>query len=372
VSALGRLAGVWLRQRSPARRVAAWVLAVAGPTLLTLAALLLHSSLVLGGYLFSALLVVIAVAVLGGVWPALTGVVLSVLERVFFFASPFDTHGVDLQPNLVSLVAFVVVGVAAAIVISELALLAEEQTSSRRVEAALRRVATLVARAAPEEELFAAVTEEVGRLLTADFARLARYGPGHWLAIAAGCSSTGDHFPIGSRWPNAGQNTSSFAWRTGRPARIGNVAGVFGPLLVEARERGVRHLAGAPVIVSGRPWGVMIAGSIDERPLPSDAEARLASFTELVATAISNAENLVELTASRARVVAAADETRRRIERDLHDGAQERLVSLCLALQAARTAVPPQLGELDGELAHVAEGLASTRSRRHRCQQPCW
>jgi len=78
-----------------------------------------------------------------------------------------------------------------------------------------------------------------------------------------------------------------------------------------------------------------------------------------VATAISNAENLVELTASRARVVAAADETRRRIERDLHDGAQQQLVTLALALQAARAAVPPQLGELDGELAHVAEGLAS-------------
>jgi len=103
----------------------------------------------------------------------------------------------------------------------------------------------------------------------------------------------------------------------------------------------------------------MIVCSVDEHPLPLDTEARLASFTELVATAISNAENLAELTASRARVVAAADETRRRIERDLHDGAQQRLVSLGLALHAAQTAVPPQLGELEGELAHVAEGLAS-------------
>jgi signal transduction histidine kinase len=103
----------------------------------------------------------------------------------------------------------------------------------------------------------------------------------------------------------------------------------------------------------------MIADSIDERPLPPDAEERSASFSELVATAISNSENLVELTASQARVVAAADETRRRIERDLHDGAQRRLVSVGLALQAARTAVPPQPDKLDGELAYVAEGLAS-------------
>ena len=359
MSALGRLAGAWLGQRSPARRVAAWVLAVAGPALLMLGALPLRSSLVLGGFLFSALLVVIAVAVLGGVWPALAGVVLGVLARVVFFAPPFVSHGADLQPNLVSLVAFVVVGVAAAIVVSELAQLAEEQASSRRVEAALRRVATLVARAAPEEELFAAVTEEVGRLLAADFARLARFEPGDWLAVAAAWGKAGGHFPIGSRWPHARDNVSGLALRAGPPARIDNFAGASGPLLVEARERGVRHLAVAPIIVSGRPWGVMIAGSIDERPLPPDAEERLASFTELVATAISNAENLVELTASRARVVAAADETRRRIERDLHDGAQQQLVTLALALQAARAAVPPQLGELEDELAHVAEGLAS-------------
>jgi signal transduction histidine kinase len=103
----------------------------------------------------------------------------------------------------------------------------------------------------------------------------------------------------------------------------------------------------------------MVAGAVDEHPLPLDTEARLASFTELVATAIANAENLAELTASRARVVAAADETRRRIERDLHDGAQQRLVSLSLALRAAQTAVPPQAGELEGELARVAEELAS-------------
>ena len=528
MTALGRQAAAWLRQRSPTRRVAAWVLAVAGPALLTLAALPLQSSLVLGGYLFSALLVVIAVAVIGGVRPALTGVVLSVVARVAFFGPPFENQGADLRPNLVSLVGFTVVGVAVAILIGELTQLAEEQASSRRVEAALRRVATLVAQGAPTDELFAAVTEEVGRLLTADFARLARYEPGDSLSVVAGWGRTGDHFPIGSRWPLAGQNVSSFVMQTGRPARIANFAGVSGPLAVEARERGIRYVAGAPVIVQGGLWGVMIAGSVDECPLPPDTEARLvsftelvataianadsragitrlaeeqaalrrvatlvargapadelfaavpgeagqllqadqmtmlryesddtstvvaswrrtgealppvgdrqrlggtnlttiisqtrrparidsyadasggpaaaareagfrsaagapvivqgrlwgamvacsvdehplplgtearlASFTELVATAIANAENLAELTASRARVVAAADETRRRIERDLHDGAQQRLVSLGLTLRAAQTAVPPQLGELEGELAQVAKGLAS-------------
>jgi signal transduction histidine kinase len=359
VTAPGRQAAAWLRQRSPTRRVAAWVLAVAGPALLTIAALPLRSSLVLGGFLFSALLVVIAVAVIGGVRPALTGVVLSVVTRVAFFGPPFENQGADLRPNLVSLVGFTVVGVAVAILIDELTQLAGEQASSRRVEAALRRVATLVAQGAPTDELFAAVTEEVGRLLTADFTRLARYEPGDSLSVVAGWGRTGDHFPIGSRWPLAGQNVSSFVMQTGRPARIANFAGVSGPLAVEARERGVRYVAGAPIIVEGGLWGVMIAGSVDERPLPPDTEARLVSFTELVATAIANAQNLAELTASRARVVAAADETRRRIERDLHDGAQQRLVSLGLTLRAAQTAVPPQLGELEGELAQVAKGLAS-------------
>jgi signal transduction histidine kinase len=102
----------------------------------------------------------------------------------------------------------------------------------------------------------------------------------------------------------------------------------------------------------------MVAGSVDEQPLAPDAEAGLASFTELVATAISNADNLAELTASRARIVATADETRRRIERDLHDGAQQRLVSLVLTLRSAQETVPPELDDLRTKLADVSDGLA--------------
>jgi signal transduction histidine kinase len=112
----------------------------------------------------------------------------------------------------------------------------------------------------------------------------------------------------------------------------------------------LRSAVATPIIVQGRLWGLVAVGSRRDKLLPSDTEARLASFTELVDTAVANAENLTELTASRARVVAAADETRRRIERDLHDGAQQRLVSLSLALQAAQAAVPPKLGELEGDM----------------------
>jgi GAF domain-containing protein len=85
-----------------------------------------------------------------------------------------------------------------------------------------------------------------------------------------------------------------------------------------------------PITVEDRLWGLMGIASSLEQPLPPDTETRLASFTELVATAIANAQSRAELMASRARIVAAADETRRRIQRDLHDGTQQQLVSLML------------------------------------------
>ena len=117
---------------------------------------------------------------------------------------------------------------------------------------------------------------------------------------------------------------------------------------------------GAPISVEGRLWGLVVVMSTSDEPLPADTEARLAGFTELVATAIANAEANAELTASRARIVATADQTRRRIERDLHDGAQQRLVTLALQLRAAQAEVPAQLDRLTAELDRVAVGLSST------------
>jgi signal transduction histidine kinase len=108
-------------------------------------------------------------------------------------------------------------------------------------------------------------------------------------------------------------------------------------------------------VVEGRVWGAIGVGLRRER-LPQDTEQRLAEFTELVATAIANAESRAELTTSRARIVATADQTRRRIERDLHDGAQQRLVSLALHLRAAQAAAPPELGEFSAELNRAVAG----------------
>ena len=223
-------------------------------------------------------------------------------------------------------------------------------------QAALRRVATLVARAAPPEEVFAAVTEEAGRLLDADHATMSRYDPDGAITVVATWSSTGAAFPVGTRWSLGGQNLHTLVFQTGQAARIDDYAGASGPVAEAAREFGLRAAVGVPVSVEGRLWGVMIVESRAE-PLPAGTEARLAGFTELAATAIANAEAQAALTASRARIVATADATRRRIERDLHDGAQQRLVSLALELRAAQAAAPPGGGVPVQQLDGVAAGL---------------
>ena len=249
---------------------------------------------------------------------------------------------------------------------------------SRLVEeqAALRRVATLVARGTRPEEVFAAVANEVARLLPADLGNVCRYESDDTITFVA---SAAERFPVGSRWPIRGQrNLAPLVLETGRPARIDDYGEATGPLAEGIRERGIRSAVGTPIIVEGRLWGLITAGTTQEQPLPPDTEARLASFTELVATAIANAEARSEVAASRARVVAAADEERRRVVRDLHDGAQQRLVHTivtlklaCGALEQDQEAVPALVHEALGnaeranvelrELAHGILPVALTR-----------
>jgi signal transduction histidine kinase len=144
---------------------------------------------------------------------------------------------------------------------------------------------------------------------------------------------------------------------TGHPARIESYVDATGDPSEVARSHGLRSAVGAPILVEGRLWGVVIAGTTGDEALPPNAEERLAGFSELVATAISNATARAELVASRARIVAAGDEARRRIERDLHDGAQQQLVTLAVGLRATKERVPPDLEELQADLAHTADGL---------------
>ncbi|HEY2076591.1 MAG TPA: GAF domain-containing protein, partial [Streptosporangiaceae bacterium] len=221
-------------------------------------------------------------------------------------------------------------------------------------QAALRRVATLVAQGAPPGEVFAAVTGEAGRLLHADHATMGRYGSDGTATVVATSSGTGAVFPVGTRHELGGQgDLATIVFQTGQPARIDDTRDISGPLAEVVRAAGLRAAVGVPVSVEGRLWGITVVES-RAGPLPAGTEAELARFTELAATAIANAEARAALTASRARIVATADATRRRIERNLHDGAQQRLVTLALNLRAAQAAAPPGTGE---QLNRVATGL---------------
>ncbi len=261
----------------------------------------------------------------------------------------------DTETRLVSFTELVATAVANAESRAALARLAEEQ-------AALRRVATLVARATPPQEVFAAVAGEVGRLLAADFAILVRYDPQDTLEVVGTWTKTGAPAPtpVGGRLPLGGRNVNTLVYQTGRPARFdySDVSGVIGQ--VASQDWGLRSSIGVPVSVESRLWGCMAVAFSHQGllPLPADTEAQLASFTELVATAIANAESRAKLMASRARIVAASDEARRRIERDLHDGTQQRLVSLGLAARIAEADGAAGRGELRAELSRIAAGLA--------------
>jgi len=226
-------------------------------------------------------------------------------------------------------------------------------------QAALRRVATLVAHGEGPRGVFAAVAQEVGQLLPADMTLIGRFGDGVVSGIA-GWSATGEPVPPGVGVILGGRNVTEMVRTTGRAARLDSYLDASGDVAVDARGRGIRSSVGAPISVDGRLWGIMVAASTRAEPLPPSTEERLVGFTELVATAIANAEAHEQLTASRARIVATADQTRRRIERDLHDGAQQRLVTLALQLRAVQGRVPPQLDQLTAEIDHVLAGLAST------------
>jgi len=223
-------------------------------------------------------------------------------------------------------------------------------------QAALRRLAMLVARGEPPETVFAAATREALRHFGNGTARMIRYEPGGTATLLASEGTTGPHLRAGKTWegyPPAGLTATVL--RTGQAVRVDDYRGIPGgePYLRE----GLRPAVGMPIHVNGRLWGMIAIGS-GEGPLPPGTEQRMTQFTGLVATAVANAQNRAELMTSRTRIVAAADETRRRIERDLHDGTQQQLVSLILELRMVQAAVPAGLSELGGKLSRLAERLA--------------
>jgi PAS domain S-box-containing protein len=223
---------------------------------------------------------------------------------------------------------------------------------------ALRRMATLVAHGVAPAEVFAAVADEMVRCLDTDGAGVFRYEPDGSAVVMASSSKPGSkYFAVGERMMLDGDNLATWILQTGRPARHDDIEGARGPVIRRVREFGICSGVGAPIVVNGRVWGAAIVASSQQELLPSDTEERVSDFADLVAAAIANAANHAELLASRARIVTAADDARRRLERNLHDGAQQQLIALVLEARMAEASVPAELHGLKQQLAHLASGL---------------
>jgi signal transduction histidine kinase len=215
---------------------------------------------------------------------------------------------------------------------AEVERLAEEQ-------AALRRVATLVGQGATPSAVFDAVAAEMAALLNADGITLCRYEPGEELTVLAHLGPEARQLPAGRRVPHDGKSVSATVRRTNRPARMDSYADTHGQIGELIDGLGFRSGVGTPIVVEGRLWGTAIANWTGEERPPEDTEERMAKFTQLLETAIANADSHDQLTASRARLVTEADEARRRVVRDLHDGAQQRFVHTIIRLKLAHRAL---------------------------------
>ncbi|MEV6926750.1 CHASE3 domain-containing protein [Dactylosporangium sp. NPDC051485] len=234
-------------------------------------------------------------------------------------------------------------------------------------QAALRRVATVAAQGRPADDVFAAVTEEAGKLFAADAAVLLRFEPDGNATVVASWSQDPRHRIGLGKVELTEEGIAESVLRSGRPIRLaGPRSADF--LQQEFGDASICSAIGAPVLVAGRTWGALKALSTCAEPLEEHDAERAAEFTELVASAIANSQARADLTASRARVVAATDESRRRIERDLHDGTQQRLIALLLALRATETeaegpvqgrlhAIGDDMSEAIDELRELARGI---------------
>lgn len=236
---------------------------------------------------------------------------------------------------------------------AEVSALAEQQT-------ALRRVATLVAQGAPPDEVYPAAVDELAGGLGLDHVALLLFpGDGSAMVLASRDPSGAPKLTIGEVFPLDDHSILAVVAKTGRPGRISDYNTVPGPVAARVRSVGVRSAVGAPIMVDGQVRGLLIVGSADPDAFPPDTEVRVGDFADLVGTAMTNAQTRAALTASRARIVTAADQARRRFERDLHDGAQQRVISLGLALRALEASVPADQWELRAQIDQLAAGLSA-------------
>jgi signal transduction histidine kinase len=244
----------------------------------------------------------------------------------------------------------------------------EDVTMLAEEQAALRRVATLVAQGAPAAAVFDAVAAEMERLLGADGVTLNRYERDD-VTIVAHSGAGAAVARAGKRLSLTGDNVAAKVRSTQQAARMEDYTGSPGAIAELIRDIGVQSAVGAPIVVAGELWGVAITLWRREHAPPDDTEERMVQFAELLGTAIANADSRDQLTASRARLVTEADEARRRVVRDLHDGAQQRLVHAIVTLKLARRAFEAGDGTAESlvieALRHAEEGNAELRELAH-------
>jgi len=305
-------------------------------------------------------LAILPLALTWGFRAALAGAIGSAVVFDYFFFDPTFALPIEDTDDAVIVSTSGAIAYVVSALASRVRQRAEDAAALAREQSALRSVATEVARGGPAEEVFARVTAEAGRLLRCDMTAMCRYDDtaemtvvGLWTAPTQPASvSVGDEI---SPHP---ASAAALVREGGHSARLDR-QGTDGLQDASGLDAGdVRSAVGAPISLEGRLWGAMIAVARNTS-LPPDTETRVTGFTELIATAVANAEAQTQLAVSRARVVATADATRRHIERNLHDGAQQRLVSCALQLRAAQAAAPPDAGDLRERLNVVADELTS-------------
>jgi signal transduction histidine kinase len=233
-------------------------------------------------------------------------------------------------------------------------------------QAALRRVATLVAGDPHPGRLFEGVCEEVGRVMGVESANITRFeDDGTQTVVGAWAAGGAPWFPHGENVPLDGETVSGKLRRSGKPQRVDDYEGVRGELVKRLRAVGIASAVGAPVKVAGGIWGGIIASSGRPHAFPEGAEIRLAGFAELVTAALANVDARERLAASRARIVEAGYEERRRLGRDLHDGAQQELVGAVISLKLAQRRLaqdPDEANALMKEaLEHMQSGIRDLR-----------
>jgi signal transduction histidine kinase len=313
-------------------------------------------------------------------WSAVSGPIAAVGDRlgtVSTVASPIVVAGrlwgsmtvsaraplpLDADARLEKFTDLVATAIANADARAEVERLAEEQ-------AGLRRVAVLVAEGASPTAVFDAVAGEMEGLLDADGVTVSRYEPGDEITVLAHHGSNASRVPPGTRVSPEPESVTAIVRRTEQPARMEHYDETRGVIAQLVQSLGVRAGVGAPIVVEGRLWGVVIATWTGDESPPSDTEKRMAQFAQLLDTAIANADSRDQLRASRARLLTEGDEARRRVVRDLHDGAQQRLVQAIVMLKLAQRALREKdeaADSLVGDALEQAEqGNAELRELAH-------